>query len=138
MQFFTALLSALVLAVSTTATPVHVAERGELIVVSPPITSPAKGAKWPTLSQQLVTWDTSNIPSSGRSNTGKILIGYFEDNDSSENLDWEHPLAEGFLLTAGSQSITVPNVPPKDTYFIALLGDSGNLSPKISIVYGAA
>jgi hypothetical protein len=35
MQFFTALLSVLALAVSTTATPVHVAERSELIVVVP-------------------------------------------------------------------------------------------------------
>lgn len=134
MQFFTALLSALVLAVSTTATPVHVAERGELIVVSPTITSPDERAIWPTLSQQLVTWDTSKIPPSGRNNTGRILLGYLEDNDSSEHLNWE--LASGFLLTVGCQNITVPDVPPKNTYVIALFGDSGNLSPKFSIVIG--
>ncbi|KAH9080198.1 hypothetical protein EDB83DRAFT_2310491 [Lactarius deliciosus] len=123
MQFFTALLSALVLA------------RSKLVVVSPAITSPTEGEIWPMLSQQVVKWSTSEIPPNGRNNTGKILLGYLEDNDPSEHLDYEHPLAEGFFLTAGSQSITVPNVPPKDTYIIAVLGDSGNTSPIISIVY---
>ncbi|KAH8994361.1 hypothetical protein EDB86DRAFT_3078214 [Lactarius hatsudake] len=136
MQFFTALLSALVLAVSTTATPVHVAERSELIVVSPTITSPTEGEIWPILSQQVVKWSTSEIPREGQNNTGTILLGYLEDNNPSEHLDYEHPLAEGFFLTAGSQSITVPNVPPKGNYVIALLGDSSNLSSMISIVYG--
>ncbi|KAH8989051.1 hypothetical protein EDB92DRAFT_892011 [Lactarius akahatsu] len=137
MQFFTALLSALVLAVSTTATPIHVAERSELIVYSPTITSPTEGAIWPILSQQVVKWSTSGIPRDAQNNTGSILLGYLEDGDDSEHLDYEHPLAEGFFLTAGSQIITVPNVPLKDTYIIAVMGDSGNSSPKISIVHGA-
>ncbi|KAH9028349.1 hypothetical protein EDB85DRAFT_1892527 [Lactarius pseudohatsudake] len=132
MQFFTALISALVLAVSTTATPVHVAERGELIVVSPTVTSPTENATWPILSQQLVTWDTSKIPPSGRNNIGRILLGYLEDNDPSEHLYWE--LASGFLITVGFQNVTVPNVPPQNNYVIALFGDSGNLSPEFSIV----
>ncbi|KAH9168462.1 hypothetical protein EDB89DRAFT_2073897 [Lactarius sanguifluus] len=136
MQFLATLLSALVLSVSTIATPIHVAERSELIVVSPEVTSPTEGAIWPIGSKQPVTWDTSKIPPSGQNNTGRILLGYFQDDDDSEHLDWEHPLAHGFLLTAGCQNITVPKVPPKDTYFIALFGDSGNLSPKISIVNG--
>ncbi|KAI9465066.1 hypothetical protein BJY52DRAFT_762522 [Lactarius psammicola] len=135
MQFFTALLSALALAVSTTATPVHLAERTELIVVSPHITSPTEGSIWPINSKQLVVWDTDNIPPSGENNTGTILLGYL-DQDDSEHLDFRHPLATGFLLTAGNQNITVPKVPPKDTYIIVLLGDSGNYSPTISIVDG--
>ncbi|KAH9060459.1 hypothetical protein EDB87DRAFT_1562079 [Lactarius vividus] len=135
MQFFTALFSALVLAVSTTATPVHVAKRSELIVVSPTITSPTEGARWPILSQQVVTWDTSDIPPSGQNNTGRILLGYLEDGDDSEHLNWE--LASGFLLTAGCQNVTVPLVRPRDTYVLALLGDAANLSPKFSIVIGA-
>jgi hypothetical protein len=31
----------------------------------------------------------------------------------------ENPLADGFLLTAGKQSITVPKVPKKNTYIVA-------------------
>ncbi|KAH9039886.1 hypothetical protein EDB85DRAFT_2141002 [Lactarius pseudohatsudake] len=109
MQFFTALLSALVLAVSTTATPVHVTERSELVVDSPIITSPTRGEIWPILSQQVV--------------------------NSDDKLYWE--LASGFLLTVGSQNVTVPNVPPKNKYVIALIGGSGDLSPEFSIVDGA-
>ncbi len=87
MQFFTALLSALVLAASTTATPVHVAERAELIVVSPPIKTPGKGDIWPIGSKQHVTWDPTDIPSSGKNNIGEILLGYLDDDDS-EHLDY--------------------------------------------------
>ncbi|KAI9429756.1 hypothetical protein H4582DRAFT_2104521 [Lactarius indigo] len=134
MQFFTALLSALVLAASTTATPVHVADRSELIVVSPTILKPTAGTFWAIGSEQIVTWDTSNIPASGRNNKGTILLGYLNDGDESEHLFWN--LGSGFLLTDGSYSITVPSVQPNDNYVLALLGDSGNLSPKITIGYG--
>jgi len=136
MQFFTALLSALVLAVSTNATPVHVAERTdltELIVVVPQITSPVQGDIWRVNSTQTVTWNTSNIPESGKNNTGHILLGYVDGNSTSENLDFIHPLAAGFLLTAGCQNVTVPDVLPRTTYMIILLGDSGNTSPEFSI-----
>ncbi|KAI9458388.1 hypothetical protein BJY52DRAFT_1097319, partial [Lactarius psammicola] len=64
-----------------------------------------------------VVWDTDNIPPSGKNNIGTILLGYF-DHDDSEHLDLRHPLATGFLLTAGDQSVTVPNVPLRDTYVI--------------------
>lgn len=134
MQFLTTLLSALVLAVSTTATHIHTAKRSELIVVSPTITSPTAGVIWPVGSTQLVTWDTSDIPPSGQSNTGTILLGYYDNESSSENLNYTNPLAYGFLLTAGCQSIVIPSVIYRDTYFIVLLGDSGNASPDFTIL----
>jgi len=87
MQFFTAILSALALAVSTTtATPVDA--RGALIVVTPPVTSPKAGDIWPIGSGQLVQWDTSGIPDQARDYTGSIVLGYDDGFSSSENLDY--------------------------------------------------
>ena len=145
MQLFTALLTALVLISSTTALPVAVApdasRRSEDIVFSPPIKSPSQGTVWKVGSKQVVTWDASNVPQGAERNKGTIMLGY-DDNTGSENLDYgefhladpagdvvtgsvltcycaEHPLADGFLLTAGKQPITVPKVPKKSTYFVA-------------------
>ena len=86
MQFFTAILSALALAAATTATPVHVAERSELIVVTPVITKPAEGDSWPIGSTQQVCWDTSDIPPEAKNYKGTFLLGY-DDGTGSENLD---------------------------------------------------
>jgi hypothetical protein len=140
MQLLTTLLSALVLAASTTASPAPATKREELIVVTPHIEIPTKGTVWITGSTELVKWDTSDIPPSGQNNTGTILLGYF-DGTGSENLDFskspmftvegvdanihtlilvtDNPLAHGFPLTAGNQTITVPFVPPRNTYIIA-------------------
>jgi hypothetical protein len=87
MKFFTALLSALALAASTTiATPI--AERSMLIVVTPPITSPVAGDDWPIGTEQTVTWDTTDIPPEAQDYTGEILLG-FDDGTNSENLSSE-------------------------------------------------
>ena len=88
MQFFTALLSVLALAVSTTATPVHVAERSELIVVSPSITQPSGGETYYIGSTQTCSWETDDIPPIAVNRTGTLLIGYYEPGDSSEHLDY--------------------------------------------------
>lgn len=89
MQFFTALLSAFVLAVSTTAArPSHVSQRSELIVVTPHITSPSEGSTWLVNSTQHVTWDTAAIPPSAKNNTGVILIGYLDSQSDSEHLNY--------------------------------------------------
>jgi len=88
MQFFTALLSALVLAISTNATPVDVAaEHTDLIL----ITSPGKGEAWPVGSTQLVTWDASLIPESDKTNTGIILLGYHDGESLSEHVNYSEP-----------------------------------------------
>ncbi|KAI9508336.1 hypothetical protein F5148DRAFT_1197422 [Russula earlei] len=129
MQLFTALLSVLALASSTTASPV---ERSDLIVVTPAITSPTKGSTWKIASNQFVKWDTSRIPPSASNQTGTILLGFY-NGTRSENLDVDHPLAQGFKLTTGSQVVTVPNVPHRTTYFVVLVGDSGDSSPEFTI-----
>jgi len=133
MQLFTALLSALILVSSATASPAPAAiRRSEDIVVSPSITHPGTGTTWLVGTTQTVTWDTSNIPSYGKSNTGTIMLG-FNNGTESENLYISHPLASGFLLTNGFQSVTVPNVTTRTTYFVVLFGDSGNKSPYFTI-----
>ena len=89
MQFFTALLSVLALAVSTTATPVHVAERSELIVVTPQITQPqGNDQTYYVGSTQTCCWETDDIPAIAAKQTGTLLIGHYEAGSSSENLDY--------------------------------------------------
>ncbi|KIJ27672.1 hypothetical protein M422DRAFT_99715, partial [Sphaerobolus stellatus SS14] len=66
--------------------------------------------------------------------TGIILLGYLDNNGSyDEHLDINDPLARGFPLIAGSVPVIVPNVPPRDTYVVVLIGDSGNISPEFHI-----
>ena len=59
----------------------------EEIVFSPMVTAPAAGAVWEVASVQAVTWDTSNIPAEVQNTTGLILLGYIQDNSTSEHLD---------------------------------------------------
>ncbi|KAI0289187.1 hypothetical protein BC826DRAFT_914883 [Russula brevipes] len=132
MQFFTLLLSALALAASTTASPIDVAKRNADIVVTPTVFSPRKGSVWTVGSKQVVQWDTSRIPPEGLNYTGELVLGY-NDGTQSENLDVDHPLAQNFKLAAGSQTITIPNVPYRSKYFVVLIGDSGNRSPYFTI-----
>ncbi|KDQ62523.1 hypothetical protein JAAARDRAFT_701189 [Jaapia argillacea MUCL 33604] len=104
----------------------------ELIVYSPPITSPTAGQIWPKGSIQTVTWDTSNIPSEKENSTGLLLLGY--EQNGSENLNIAQPLASGFLLSTGSVQVTVPNVVTRFDYIVVLFGDSGNTSPEFTIL----
>ncbi|KAI0335091.1 hypothetical protein GY45DRAFT_1367109 [Cubamyces sp. BRFM 1775] len=100
---------------------------------SPPITSPKAGDVWTSGTTQTVTWDTTNIPAANANQTGLILLGYIEDGSDDEHLDIKHPLAANFPITAGSVSVDVPSVTPRDDYIVVLFGDSGNTSPKFTI-----
>jgi len=102
-------------------------------VWSPPVTAPQAGDAWSVGSTQLVTWDTDGIPPSAADNTGTLLLGYFEGSSEGENLDIDHPLAFDFLLTDGSIYVEVPDVKPRDTYIVVLMGNSGNASPEFTI-----
>jgi len=132
MQLFTALLTALALVSLTTASPAPAAiRRSEDIVFSPTVLTPKEGTSWQVGTKLLVTWD-STIPQGGEKNTGTIVLG-FDNGTGSENLDYEHPLASGFLLSSGSQNVTVPDVPLRSTYYVVLFGDSTNKSPNFTI-----
>jgi hypothetical protein len=93
MQFFTALLSVLALAVSTTATPLDVAERisGSLAVLSPPILQPLgnNALTYYSGSTQVCCWETDNIPAKYVNETGALILGHYEaDGTSSKHLDY--------------------------------------------------
>ena len=134
----------LALAAVASASALVTVPRASTVVVSPPITSPEAGDVWPVGSVQTVTWDTSGIPAGSSSWTGEILLGYVEEGSTNEHLDIractfpssmcvtlanfcacrrrgsaEHPLAQGFLLTAGAVNVTVPDVTTRNDYVVA-------------------
>jgi len=100
------------------------------IVIDPPITSPNANTVWTPGNSELVTWDTSAIPSTGNF-TGMLVLGH--QSAGSENLDIERPLESGFSLRDGSVHVTCPTVSPGNTYIVVLFGDSGNASPQFTI-----
>ncbi|KAI0313936.1 hypothetical protein OF83DRAFT_1064633 [Amylostereum chailletii] len=100
-------------------------------VWAPPVISPKQGNLWKVGSSQTVMWDTQNPPSRVTNYQGKLLLGFLDGSGSEEPR--HHPLAQGFDLRDGQANIVVPNVPSKDTYIAALIGDSGNVSPKFTI-----
>ncbi|KLO11489.1 hypothetical protein SCHPADRAFT_793926, partial [Schizopora paradoxa] len=100
----------------------------------PPIISPDKTTVWVIGTQQTVTWNTSVFQGSPPSSfSGQILLGFLNDTSGNEHLNTTNPLAAGFNITTGSATITVPDVAPGNDYIIALLGDSGNISPTFTI-----
>lgn len=100
-------------------------------VWAPKLISPAAGDVLVGGSDYTIKWDTSNPPKQVTNYGGTIYLGHL--SHESENLDIEHPLAQGFDLRDGSAKIVVPNVPPASNYIVVLLGDSGNASPTFTI-----
>ena len=97
MQFFTALLSALVLAVSTNATPDHVAERSG-VVNHIEFYYPKKDVIWHPGEQHHVSWNPSGIP---RENATRsfMYLGHYGCG-AGENLDLSEPFEYPFRLPA--------------------------------------
>ncbi|KAK0487407.1 hypothetical protein IW261DRAFT_613717 [Armillaria novae-zelandiae] len=102
-------------------------------VFSPKITNPTAGTTWFKDSRVNVTWDTSNAPQNLTNTKGKLVLGFMNDQDDSEHLDMQNPLAQGFDILAGTMSFLVPDVMPGPDYIVVLFGDSGNRSPRFEI-----
>ncbi|KAL0961387.1 hypothetical protein HGRIS_006338 [Hohenbuehelia grisea] len=102
-------------------------------VWNPRIEHPNAQTTWKSGTRVTVTWDTSSMPQNVSNSHGKVLLGYMTDSSESENLNTTHPLADGFLLTAGKVEVQVPQVPSRKDYIVVLLGDSGNHSPRFTI-----
>ncbi|KAF8524976.1 hypothetical protein JB92DRAFT_2702652 [Gautieria morchelliformis] len=100
-----------------------------------PITAPRAGDTFTAGGTTSVAWHTAVLPASGSpSHNGTLVLGFVQSADFSEYLDTEHPLASGFSLQAGAQSVTFPeDLPSRDDYIIVLFGDSGNISPRFII-----
>ncbi|KAI1789774.1 hypothetical protein LXA43DRAFT_549252 [Ganoderma leucocontextum] len=103
-------------------------------VWSPVILSPNASDVWRAGSLVEIRWDTADPPAQVTNYMGRILLGHEQDADGNEHLDFEHPLAQGFNLSRGAVSVTVPDVVPSNNYFIVLYGDSGNRSPSFTIL----
>ncbi|KAK1226267.1 hypothetical protein PQX77_010740 [Marasmius sp. AFHP31] len=107
--------------------------RGELIVHRPRIIQASIGARWQRGQTRTVSWDTSDLPREKENATGTLLLGFLEESD--ENLDIDHPLADNFPLKKGFVTFTVPkHLERKNGYIVALLGDSGNISGPFAVV----
>ncbi|KAJ3980531.1 hypothetical protein F5890DRAFT_688200 [Lentinula detonsa] len=144
MKFLTASLSLCLVSISQLvfSSPILVprAADSELDVWSPTITYP-KGEHivWESgLTVYNMTWETADIPERAQNNTGIIMLGYLDDDDDSsdEHLDWENPLASDFPLSDGIASFTIDptrNLTTMDSYILCLLGDSGNISDRLTI-----
>ncbi len=57
------------------------------IVFRPPITAPVAGDAWTVGSVQTITWSTDDIPEENKLQTGLILLGHVEGDDTNEHLD---------------------------------------------------
>ena len=110
MKFFTAILSALALAVSTTSATAIAARAG-----APKITRPYQGEPWFNLGlQPIIEWDTAGLEQDN--STCTLLLGYVDDNCSCslrnfddesdcQHLDWRKP----FSLFSLSPRAPVPS-----------------------------
>ncbi|KAF9649922.1 hypothetical protein BDM02DRAFT_3085170, partial [Thelephora ganbajun] len=101
----------------------------------PPVTYPTKGVVWHAGEKQTVLMcplcDT-DLPVNITNPIGKVVLGWLEG--PGLNLQLNAPLAQGFPITAGKVDIVVPSqYPDRDTYIVALLGSSGNISPTFTI-----
>ncbi|KAI0328182.1 hypothetical protein GY45DRAFT_1210559, partial [Cubamyces sp. BRFM 1775] len=104
-------------------------------VWSPPIIKPDAHTVWTAGTTVEVSWDTSTRPRQVTNYDGRLVLGYLEDGDETdEHLDFDHPLAEGFNLTQGHIQVRVPDVDPANDYVVILFGDSGNRSPRFTIL----
>ncbi|KAJ3560499.1 hypothetical protein NP233_g10799 [Leucocoprinus birnbaumii] len=73
-------------------------------------------------------WETADQPAHISNTSGKIVLA------TNYVLDYDHPLAQGFNITSGQQTITVPNVAEAGPHYqFVLFGDSGNYGPTFAI-----
>ncbi|KAH9896689.1 hypothetical protein C8Q73DRAFT_643264 [Cubamyces lactineus] len=101
---------------------------------NPRVIDPHSQTTWTAGKVETVSWDTTGInvyDDANRPLAGQILLGYLI-NSTNQYLWADEPLAKGFLLLEKQTQIIVPEV-PTGTYFIALLGDSGNWSQLFKI-----
>ncbi|KAH7888669.1 hypothetical protein F5I97DRAFT_1804350 [Phlebopus sp. FC_14] len=101
-------------------------------VWAPPITSPTSTTVWTVGGNYTVTWDASHPPSQITNPEGKVYL-------RKGNATQANPIAQGFQLSAGQVSVTVPSgTEPGDDWRVVLFGDSGNWSPVFTIIAAAS
>ncbi|KAI0066391.1 hypothetical protein BV25DRAFT_1372956 [Artomyces pyxidatus] len=95
-------------------------------VWAPAVLYPHSGTVWNIGDQHSVVWDTSTAPSYISNPTGTIML---QRDSTAVNIT----LASGFSILDGRTEVNVPSVLPGATYYIVLVGTSGNRSPDFTI-----
>lgn len=101
------------------------------LVYDPKILYPTGNTKWKVGERVNVTWNANDMPRQFRDYKGTIRLGHIESGSSNEHL--ANTLADGFKLSEGNVTFTVPKVETRHDYIVVLMGDSGNRSPKFTI-----
>jgi len=120
MQPFAALLLALTLASSTTASPITdvaaIKQRRQIgvrfglgpIDIYPSWSNPNAETVWQISSKQCVQWDSSTVPPQHRADNASLLFGYIK-SDGNLQMDSENPLATNIVVGNDEVNITVPD-----------------------------
>jgi len=111
------------------AGPLSLQRRKNLDVYNPRITEPTETTLWKAGTVEVVSWETSDAPSS-ISNNGHVVLKPIATGDSRPEL--QH-LAGPFDLRTGQISVTLPEDLVSGQYRIILFGDSGNESDEFHI-----
>ncbi|OZJ03942.1 hypothetical protein BZG36_02938 [Bifiguratus adelaidae] len=122
-----------VLAAVAHAVPLH-----KNIVYLPKILVPDSHTVWHTGEQHVVVCQPLNELFQGSFRyTSRHSWHDYARSSTPERLN-EHlnqTLAQGFDLSTGNTSVTVPtDIPTRHDYIIVLFGDSGNASPRFTVV----
>ncbi|GAA5937044.1 uncharacterized protein JCM15063_000138 [Sporobolomyces koalae] len=108
-----------------------------LLAWFPPITRPAGGEVFQAGSQQIASWNRQLPTGFNLTSVGKkadLMLGYTIPDVLSYHL--EHTLVKDIMLYEGDAEVeyTLPtDLPTSDSYFLALVGSSSNVSPKFTI-----
>jgi len=116
--------TALALASVSAASALPVSSRD---VWDPAIFTPTSETLWYIGQEYTVTWNTSNPPQEVTDVYGRL---YLTQGDSGQA---GPTLAQGFPLSDGEVSITVPDVQPALNWKVVLMGDSGDYSAEFRI-----
>ncbi|WFD01122.1 hypothetical protein MYAM1_003883 [Malassezia yamatoensis] len=101
-------------------------------VYTPKITYPTNKTQWTAGKKVHVSWETDQLPSAAKAESGFIKLGHLDSNSDGEHLN--QTLAKNFKLGNGNVSFTLPqDIESRDDYIVVLFGDSGNKSPKFTI-----
>ncbi|KAF5382307.1 hypothetical protein D9757_008475 [Collybiopsis confluens] len=115
--------------------PAPLVSRKEQVAWSPSITYPHNHVVLTAGKMTYMSWKTTNIPAEIQDKTGTIILGYLDGTDTNEHLDLKHPLVTGVKYTDGNSHFTVPkDLPTRNDYIFVFMGDSGNASPKVTIL----
>ncbi|KAI0328858.1 hypothetical protein GY45DRAFT_938302 [Cubamyces sp. BRFM 1775] len=103
---------------------------------SPEILRPDGADVWTVGQVQTIRWSNAGLDINKEQ--GRVLLGYHNPTDGSDNEYITNPLADGFFLADEVLNIVVPDLPSGPFYWIVLLGNAANWSPMFTIINPAS